>query len=422
MPGRPDTGKFSDHCSRRDADPEKAELVFALMREMSVMELTEQQVKRRYEFREFTDVDVAPNAGEWDEQEALPSSLFTRLARRGYLGAVLPERWGGRGLDMVEFGFLNEELGKACSSVRTLLTVHSMVASTLLRWGSEEQKSAWLRLLAEGRSIGAFALTEPGAGSDVQGIETEAVSSGDAYFITGRKDWISFGEIADLFLVFARTSRGPTAFLLEKSTNGLTVAPTRGLLGVRASMTASLNLEQCCVPEGNVVGIPGGGLSIIASSALDLGRYSVAWGCVGIAEGCLQSCLFHAGCRKQFGKYLREHELVQRMIARMVVNTKSARLLCYQAGRLRDAGDPRMIAETCVAKYAASRAAFQTAKDAVQIHGANGCRRQNKVERLFRDSKIMEIIEGSNEIQETVIAQNAFEGAFSENTAVMVPS
>jgi hypothetical protein len=381
------------------------------------MELNLQQQRLRTEFRQFVDAHVVPGANAWDRQEIMPLEVVRQLASHGYLGAVVPVSKGGAGFDSVEFGLLNEELGRGCSSLRSLLTVHSMVALTISRWGTEILKTQWLEKLGLGQAIGAFALTEAEVGSDAREITTEAIESGDDFVLTGHKKWITFGQMADLFLVFARSRRGHCAFVLERSVPGLVTSPVHGMLGTRASMMAELRLEQCRVPKQNLVGAPGFGLSHIASSALDCGRYSVAWGCVGIGQACLESCLQYAGQRKQSGALLREHQLIQRMITRMVAGVRAARLLCGNAGRLRDAGDPASIIEISIAKYFASRAAAEIARDAVQIHGANGCSSEYPVERFYRDAKIMEIIEGSNEIQEIAIAQSACQ-AVAESAAV----
>ena len=371
------------------------------------MELTPEQQRLRTAFREFADSHIVPHANAWDQAEIMPAAMVRQLAAAGYLGGVLPVDRGGTGFNMVEFGLLNEELGRGCSSIRSLLTVHSMVALAILRWGREEQKVQWLEKLGQGKAIGAFALTEPEAGSDAREIRTEAVAAGDDFLLSGHKKWITFAQIADLFLIFARSQRGPCAFLLEQNTPGLVISPVQGMLGTRASMMAELRLEECRVPKQNMIGAPGFGLSHVASSALDCGRYSVAWGSVGIAQACLEACLQYTGRRKQFGALLRDHQLVQRMIAQMVAGVKAARLLCYHAGQLKDAGDPASMIETSIAKYFACRTAAEIARDAVQIHGANGCSSEYPVERFYRDAKIMEIIEGSNEIQEITIAQSA---------------
>jgi alkylation response protein AidB-like acyl-CoA dehydrogenase len=330
------------------------------------------------------------------------------MAQQGYLSTVLPENYGGLGLDMVTFGLLNEEIGRVCSSTRGLLTVHGMVSYAILRWGTDEQKKHWLPRLASGEIIAAFALTEPDVGSDAKSIETVAEKQGDAYVLSGTKRWITFGQIADLFLVFAKCDDKASAFLVERDGSGLTTEPILGLLGGRAAMVAEVHMGDCRIPAGNLLGGLGFGFSTVAMSALDIGRYSVAWGCVGLGQACVDASLDYAKQRKQFGKPLRRHQLVQQMLTNMITNVKAARLLCYYAGYLHDADAPSAIAETLVAKYFASTMAPRVAGDAVQIHGGNGCGSDYPVQRYLRDAKIMEIIEGSNQMQQVMISRNAY--------------
>ena len=373
------------------------------------VELSPQQKEDRAAFRHFARREIAPGADRFDREESFPAELVREMAARKYLGAILPPAWGGAGMDMITYGLLNEEVGGVCSSARSLITVHDMVAYAILKWGSAAQKERWLPRLASGESIAAFAVSEPNVGSDAKGVETTARGSGGSYRLDGVKRWITFGQVADLFLVLASCEGGPTAFLVERGRAGLSATPMRGLLGVRASMLAEVRFEGCEVPAESLVGRKGFGLLSVASTALGLGRYSVAWGCVGIAEACLRACVEYAGARRQFGAYLKEHQLVRQMLSDMTVNAKAARLLCCQAGCLKEAGDPREAMETFVAKYFASRAAMAAASDAVQIHGANGCGAGFPVQRYFRDAKIMEIIEGSNQIQQLTIADYSFQ-------------
>jgi len=368
------------------------------------IELTPQQKRDRAEFREFVAAEVAPRAGRFDREGAVPARLVAQVAARGYLGALLP-RAGSPPMDAVTYGLLNEEFGRGCSSLRSLLTVHNMVAHAVRRWGARPLKERWLPGLAAGEVVAAFCLSEPGVGSDAAGVRTTAEPDGDHYVLEGTKKWITFGQLADLFLVFARSEGRPTALLVERGTRGLSVVPIEGMLGVRASMLAELRFEGCRVPRENVVGRPGFGFSHVASSALDWGRYSVAWGCVGLAQACLDASLAYAGEREQFGARLKDHQLIRRMLTDMITNTKAARLLCLHAGCLKERGDPQGIVETNVAKYFASTAASRAAADAVQIHGANGCSPDYPVERYLRDAKIMEIIEGSTQIQQLTIAE-----------------
>lgn len=372
------------------------------------IELTPQQKDARAAFRAFADEEIFTHADRFDREENMPSELIKKMAQKKYLSTVLPEEYSGLGLDMITFGLLNEEIGRACSSARSLLTVHGMVSYAILRWGTRAQKERWLPKLASGQVIGAFALTEPNVGSDAKSIETTAEQQGDVFALNGQKKWITFGQVADLFLIFAQCDKKASAFLVERNSPGLTTKPIQGLLGIRASMIAKVHLNDCRVPKENLIGGLGFGFSTVALSALDLGRYSVAWGSVGIGQACLEASLKYSSERKQFGELLKRHQLIKEMIANMVTNVKAARLLCYHAGYLKDIGDPSSTAETLVAKYFASTMAPRVANDAVQIHGGNGCGNEYPVQRYLRDAKIMEIIEGSNQMQQILISRNAY--------------
>jgi glutaryl-CoA dehydrogenase (non-decarboxylating) len=370
------------------------------------MELGPAQERARAAFAAFADREIAPNAGEWDRASATPREVIARMAAEGYLGAVVPKEQGGSGMDWVTFGLLNEELGRACSSIRSLVTVHSMASWAVLRWGSRAQKEHWLPRLGSGDAIGAFALSEPNVGSDAGAVETTAALDGDAYVLTGTKKWTTYGQIVDVFLVFARTEEGkPLALLVERGTPGLDVRPLRGITGTRASMLAELHFTGARVPKEARVAGPGFGLAV-AMSVLEIGRYSVACGCAGIARACLDASLAYASARVQYGAPIGEHQLVQRMLANMAADWRAAHWLCMRAGFLRDAGDPAAGPETFVAKYFASTAATRAALDAVQVHGANGCSEEYPVERYLRDSRVMEIIEGSTQIQQVTIARD----------------
>jgi alkylation response protein AidB-like acyl-CoA dehydrogenase len=379
---------------------------------------TAQQQKDQLAFRAFVQEEIVPVANSYDQEEVTPPDLIRKVARMGYLGALAPREYGGTGMDMLTFGLLAEELGRGCSSIRSLLTVHSMVVHAILRWGSRHLKELWLPRLATGELIGAFALSEPGAGSDAQSIETTATLSGDEYVLHGTKKWTTYGQIADLYLLFARYEGRVSAFLVERNSPGLTVKPLTGILGTRASMLAEIHLQECRVPKENLVGGRGFGLASVATSALDIGRYTVAWGCVGIAQACLDASLHYTGQRVQFGLHLKEHQLIQQMITNMLVNVQAARLLCCQAGYLKDAGDPNTVMATWVAKYFSSVAASDAARDAVQIHGANGCSQEYAVQRYLRDTVVMEIIEGSTQIQQITLARYAFQMYHFSNEAL----
>lgn len=384
------------------------------------IELTTQQRDAQAKFRAFVDEEIVPQANCYDQEERTPPKLIEKIAERGYLGAVLPKEFGGKGMDIITYGLLNEEIGRGCSSLRSLLTVHSMVAQALCKWGNKSQKEYWLPKLATGEIIVAFALSEPNVGSDAKSIETTATLSGDSYVLNGQKKWITYGQIADIFLVFAQCAGKPSAFLVEKNSPGLLIKPISGMLGVRASMLAELQFQDCRIPLENLVGRLGFGFSYVASSALDYGRYSVAWGSVGIAQACLEACIQYTSQRKQFGVYLKEHQLIRQMMTEMITNVKAARLLCYQAGYLKEIGDPSSIIETSIAKYFASTTATKVANDAVQIHGANGCTSEYSVARYLRDAKIMEIIEGSTQIQQITIADYGYQEYMSQPTPAVI--
>lgn len=364
----------------------------------------EQQDSRRA-FRAFANEAIEPGASRADECERLPDSLIQRLAGHGYIAAPIAKQWGGAAMDPVTYGLLTEQLGRTCQSTRNFVAVQDMVAGSIEQWAAARLKDLWLASIAAGRTVAAFALSEPGAGSAIADIATTATPDGDSFILDGRKKWISFGQIASLFLVFAQCPGGPAAFLVERDRPGLTVEPISGLLGLRASMLASLILDGCRVPAGNMVGRMGAGLAFVANTALDLGRYSTAWGAVGLAQACLEDSLRYADLRRQGGRPISDYELVQRMLADLITDTSAARLLCHYAGVSRMAGDPDALEHTLIAKYRAATVATDAASNAVQIHGANGIGGSLPVQRRYRDAKVLEIIEGSTQIQQMLLGQ-----------------
>ncbi len=370
------------------------------------IELSEEQQVAQGQFRDFVERRVMPYADEHDRLQEMPAELIAEVAELGYLGGLVPEQYGGSGMDSITWGLLCEEIGRGSASLLSLFTVHSMVVQSLLKWGDEDQRQQWLPRLATGEVIGGFALTEPNVGSDAAAIETTATLTNDQWCIRGQKRWISFGQVATLFVIFAQSEGKSVALLVERSCDGFSSSPITGMLGFRSAMLADIFLDDCKIPVTNLLGRVGFGFSHVAGAALDQGRYSVAWGCLGLAQGGLDASMAYSGQRKQFGTFLKGHELIQELLADMITQIQAARMLCYRAAYLKEQGDPALIMETSIAKYFASRMAVKVSSDAVQVHGANGCSDQYPVQRYFRDAKIMEIIEGSNQMQQIIIAKH----------------
>ena len=368
-----------------------------------------QTASLRARARKFIRERIAPYAGEWDQSGRLPADLPAALGQAGLLAQAVPAAFGGEEADPLAYGMLHAELGAACASTRALLTVHDMVACAIARWGDEGQKRCWLPALATGELLGAFALTEPEAGSDAQAIAATALREGDAFVLQGHKRWITGGQLAGLILVIARCDGRPSALLVQPPLPGLNIRPMPAPLGMRAAMLAELEFDHCRLEPGCLLGPPGAGVAHIAATALGLGRYAVAWGCVGLLRACLAEAVRHARRRVQFGTPIRQHQLIQQMIAQMAIELRAAELLCREAGRLRATGDPEAVIATAVAKTYASQAAQRGAEKAVQIMGAEGCAPGSDAQRHFRDAKVMEIIEGSTQIQQILIATDALQ-------------
>jgi glutaryl-CoA dehydrogenase (non-decarboxylating) len=371
------------------------------------LRLTDGQIENRDRAREFAADRIAPWADEIDQRQTPPENVLT--AMRGYLGAALPEQWGGGGLDPVSYGLVTEEIGKACSSVRSLMTVHNMSAQVIARIGNQDQREDLLPRLCTGERVIAFALSEPNVGSSTHALETQAVEHGDGYLLNGAKKWITFGQIADFFLVFAHCDQRPIALVVDRHSDGLSVTPVRDLLGTRGSMLAELRFDDVAVPSSRRLGPIGTGVSFVANAALDHGRFSVAWGSTGIIQACLDACVSYTQQRRQGGQPLKDYQLVRRHLTDMLVAHTAARALCYRSACLRQDGDPRAVMETSMAKYYAASAAIQAATDAVHLHGANGCSTEYPVGRYLRDATVMGIVEGTHEIHQVSLANYAFQ-------------
>lgn len=365
----------------------------------------------------LADFSAAEIAG-WDQAEHMPDAVVARLGRADLLGTFVDPAFGGRGSDALAFGHLCAAFGECSMSLLSIVTVHSMVLEAIRLWGTPQQREHWLPLLARGDCVGAFALTEPEFGSDATGVSTIIADTGDSYRITGRKKWISYACKAGVLLVFGKLENGKdAACLLPVSTSGLSIQSMQGLLGFRAAMVGTITMDNCVVPKANLIGVAGAAVAHVAASALDLGRLAIAFGCLGAMEACLADSVAYARQRKQFGQPLARHQLIQQMLADMITAQKAALRLCTHAAELRNQGDPLAAMETAVAKYFTSTNGMAVANNAVQIHGAVGCSASEaRCERYYRDLKITEIIEGSNQMQQMMIAQNGM-GAFMRPAA-----
>lgn len=366
-------------------------------------------IERSDEFRNFVFEFIHPYAVQFDQDEHVSKEFLYKLGQTGYLGAIIPSQYEGMGLDMLSYGILLEEIAKESSAISSIFTVHGMFITALLKWGTEEQRSKYLPKLAKGELIGCFALTEPNRGSDAGNPETTATASENEYVINGKKKWISMGQLADVFLVTATVEGKVTAFIIERGMNGFETLPISGMLGFRGAMLAELNFENCKIPNESIVGRIGFGFSHVAGVSLDFGRYCVAWGALGLATGCLEACLDYTRSRKQFGLLLSKHQLIKAMISDMETDIEAGRLICVKAGYEKLTGDPESIVTTTKAKYFLSKIIKDIASNAVQIHGANGCCDSYPVERYYRDAKIIEIIEGSNQMQQLMISSYAYQ-------------
>jgi hypothetical protein len=368
-----------------------------------VQDVIQQQVIE--EAREFANREIRPYASEFETQEGIPRSLIDKMAARGYLGACLPRIYGGLELDPVYYGLFTEVIGKACASTRAMITVHSsLVGETILRWGTEEQKARYLPGMASGGLLASFALSEPETGTDARSVQTSYKEAGDCYILNGKKKWITLSNIADMFLVIASNEGQVSAFLVDRNSEGVETKPIRGLLASRAAHVAEIDFCNVRVPRENMLGKEGAGFAFIVNTALDFGRYSIAWGGLAIAQEALEEMVGYARRRKQFGKAIHHFQLIQGMIGDAVMKVASARALCMRAGQLRKDKDPDALMETTIAKYCSSKVANQVAMDAVQVHGGNGCHNGYAAERLFREAKVLEIIEGTSQVLQEVIA------------------
>lgn len=354
--------------------------------------------------RSFAESELAPIAAQADREGKLPDSAITGLAGLGVLNPPVRGRPDPAALSNLAFGRAAEEIGRVCSATRSFLTAHTMVHAALARWGTADQRSRWLPPLRTGQLVGAFCLSEAGAGSDAAAVSMPAIRQPGGYVLEGEKLWVTMGQRADLLLVFASLEGRHCAFLVDGDSPGVVRRPIAAALGLRGAMLADVIFDGCAVPEQNLIGSVGTGVSIVASHALDLGRFSVAWGCVGLGQACLDLSVRHAAVRVQFGAPLRDHQLVKGLLTDMYVDLEASRALAGHAARSRDQAAADAVRATLAAKYFAARMAAAVASHALQLHGGAGCAAGHPVERHFRDARLMQIIEGSAQIHQILIA------------------
>ncbi|SFQ32525.1 Acyl-CoA dehydrogenase [Psychrobacillus psychrotolerans] len=372
-------------------------------------DFSEEQVLLRKTVRQFVDHEIIPHMAKWELDGAFDPAIWKRLADLGLMGVCIPEKYGGSGMDYNSLAIVCEELERGDTAFRTAVSVHTGLNSmTLMQWATEEQKVKYLLPQAIGEKIGAFGLTEPGAGSDVASMSTVAVLDGDDYILNGQKTWISLCDVADHFIVFAYTDKskkhhGISAFIVERTLDGFSSKAIKGKYGIKSGNTGELFFDNMRVPKENLLGKEGEGFKI-AMSALDNGRFTVAAGAVGLSIACLEASVKYSKERQTFGKEIGRHQLVQQMIAKMEAGLQMSRLLVYRVGELKNKG-VRNTRETSLAKWQACDFANKAADDAVQIHGAYGYSDEYPVARYLRNSKAPVIYEGTREIHTIMQAE-----------------
>lgn len=371
--------------------------------------LTDEQRLVRETARAFTDREIVSRARENDRNEHFDMELVAKIAEQGYLGAIVPREYGGPGLDYLTYGLIVEEIGRGDSSMRTVVSVQtSLVCTGILKWGTEEQKHRYLPKLCSGEWLGCFALTEPDTGSDAANQKTRARKTDSGWVINGSKMFISMANHAKVALVFAQTDpekahRGVACFLVDTDQPGFQPQEIHHKLGLRGSDTAAISLDDVEVSDDQMLGQVGDGFKV-AMSNLDSGRYSVAAGCVGICQGCLDASVKYAKERVQFGRPIASFQLVQEMLTDIAVKTDAARMLVWRAGYLKDAGQPNTT-ETSIAKLYATESAIECANTAIQVHGGSGYVDDYPVERYLRDVRVTTLYEGTSQIQKLIIGR-----------------
>lgn len=373
-------------------------------------ELTSDQKMLKDQVRKFAEAELAPVAPEIDQSGEFPWKTLKKIAPLGLFGTIIPEEYGGAGFDFVSLAIAVEELSRVCATTGVIVAVNNSLGSyPILQFGTEEQKKKYLPQLASGAKLGAIGITEPNAGSDVAAMESTARLDGDHYILNGTKRFITNAGEAGIFVVFAYTNKelkhkGISAFIVERDWPGFSLGKHEDLMGIRATANCELIFEDVKVPKENLLGREGDGFKICMNT-LDVSRIDIGAQAVGIAQCALEESIKYAKERKAFGKPIGHFEMIQAMLAEMATEIQAARLLVYYAGSLKDKGVPRFSLESAMAKYYPAKIAVDVARKAVQIHGGYGYTKDYTVERLYRDAKILELYEGTSEIQKIVIAR-----------------
>lgn len=372
-------------------------------------DFTEEQEAIRRTVREFAEAEIRPHAPQWDETQHFPRDLFPKMGELGITGVIFPEQYGGAGLGYIEYAIIIEELARVCGAIGLSVAAHnSLCTNHIYQYGSETQRRDFVTPLARGERLGAWALTEPDSGSDASAMRTTAVHRGDKWILNGSKNFITHGISGDVAVVLAYTdkemrSRGISAFIVERGTQGFNAGRKENKLGVRASETASIHFQDCAIPSDNLLGERGRGF-VNAMQVLDGGRISIAALSVGIAQGAYESALKYSLERKQFGHPIFEFEAIQFKLADMATQIDAARMLVYRAAFLKD-NRRQTTKESAMAKLYASEIAVRVCEEAIQIHGGYGYLKDYPPEKYWRDSKLCTIGEGTSEVQRLVIAR-----------------
>ncbi|NLX90721.1 MAG: acyl-CoA dehydrogenase [Firmicutes bacterium] len=370
-------------------------------------ELNSEQLAVQKMVREFVEKEITPNAKQWDLDEKFPMDTWKKMGDLGIIGTSIPEEYDGSGMDFISHAIVAEELGYGCSSMRGSYSVNiSLVAKTILKWGTEEQKKKYVPPIARGEAFGCYGLTEPDSGSDAASLKSVAEKDGDYYILNGNKMWITHANMADVSLIFAKTdkdagAKGITCFLVDKGTPGMNPQPIHEKIGLRAQDTGEIYMENVRVHKDQILGPIGKGFAV-AMSALDNARFTVAAGCVGTAQAAYDIAKAHAKERVQFGKVIASRQLVQSLLANMILNIELGRMLVWRAGWLKNKGVPNT-RETSMAKYFCGEMVNKVCYDAMQILGGYSFSGEYALERMYRDSRINTLYEGTSQIQQLII-------------------